>query len=215
MKILSHLLQFDFFNPLFTPASENVERPAEPAPHAQELTPSLPPPIDELRDQAKQLLQSVGAAALAERMILRWNPRLRNTAGMAYPGRGLITLNPRLAEFGAAEIDRTIRHELAHLLAHDRAGRRRIDPHGKEWKQACRDLGLVDEKRTHDLPLPRHKQRPRHFYRCPGCGLELKRVKPLRKQSACAVCCRAHSRGRFDVRFRFVRTAPPAPDTDH
>jgi SprT protein len=215
MKKPSHLLQFDFLSPLFTPEptragsqSEIVFPPESPAP------PRLPP-IEDLHELATRLLHSVGATALAEQMILRWNPRLRNTAGMAYPGRKLITLNPRLAQFGPEEIDRTLRHELAHLLAHHRAGRRRIDPHGKEWKLACRDLGLVDEKRTHDLPLPRHTQQPRHFYRCPGCGLELKRVKPLRKQSACAVCCRAHSRGRFDVRFRFVRVPPPAEDAAH
>ena len=37
------------------------------------------------------------------------------------------------------EVDRTLRHELAHLLAQWRVGRRRIAPHGKEWRQACRD----------------------------------------------------------------------------
>jgi SprT protein len=219
MKKPSSLLQFDFLNPLFTsePADEaliDIAPSADVGSQPPE-TPSPLPTIEELRELAKTLLHSVGATALAARMIVRWNPRLRNTAGMAFPGRGLITLNPILSQFGAEEIDRTLRHELAHLLAQDRAGRRRIDPHGKEWKLACRDLGLADEKRTHDLPLPRHKQRPRHFYRCPGCGFELQRVKPLRKQSACAVCCRAHSRGRFDVRFRFVRTSPPAATADH
>ena len=191
------------------------EQQPEIAPIQETPPPFLLPQIEELRELSTRLLHSVGANALAGRMTLRWNPRLRNTAGMAYPGRALITLNPRLAQFGPEEIDRTLRHELAHLLAQDRAGKRRIDPHGKEWKLACRDLGLVDEKRTHDLPLPRHKQQPRHFYRCPSCGLELKRVKPLRKQSACAVCCRAHSSGRFDIRFRFVRMAPPAFNADH
>ena len=48
----------------------------------------------------------------------------RFTAGMAYPSRGLIHLNPRLREFGDDEVNRTLRHELAHLLAHHRAGRR-------------------------------------------------------------------------------------------
>ena len=215
MKKTSHLLQFDFLSPLFTPEPEKTEPQPEVASVQETPAPFLLPAIEELRELATRLLQSVGATALSERVILRWNPRLRNTAGMAYPGRALITLNPRLAQFGSEEIDRTLRHELAHLLAHDRAGRRRIDPHGKEWKLACRDLGLVDEKRTHDLPLPRHKQQPRYFYRCPSCGLELKRVKLLRKQSACALCCRAHNRGRFDLRFRFVRVTPPAPDADH
>lgn len=215
MKKASHLLQFDFFSPLFTPAPEKTEPQPEVTSVQETPPPFLLPAIEELRELSTRLLHSVGAVALAGRMTLRWNPRLRNTAGMAYPGRALITLNPRLAQFGPVEIDRTLRHELAHLLAHDRAGKRRIDPHGKEWKLACHDLGLVDEKRTHDLPLPRHKQQPRHFYRCPSCGLELERVRPLRKQSACAICCRAHSRGRFDVRFRFVRVTSGTTNADH
>src|ERR1700687_2873461 len=40
------------------------------------------------------------------------------------------------------EIERTLRHELAHLLAQFRVGRRRIAPHGAEWRRACRDLGI-------------------------------------------------------------------------
>lgn len=179
-----------------------VSWPARPNPE--------PTPIEELRALARLLLETAGAAALAKRAVIRWNARLRNTAGMAYPGRGLVTLNPRLAEFGPEEIDRTLRHELAHLLAHERAGRRRIDPHGKEWKQACADLGLPGEKRTHDLPLPRQRIAPRLFYKCPGCGFELPRVRPLRRNSACVQCCRKHNRGRYDARFRFVPIPAPA-----
>ena len=201
-------MQFDFLTPLFTEAREQAVSPSPPQEH-RVAEPIPLPSIDELRELARELLRKAGAPALAQRMVLRWNPRLRNTAGMAFPGRGLITLNPRLIEFGADEVDRTLRHELAHLLAHERAGRRRIDPHGKEWKLACCEIGLTDEKRTHNLPLPRATQRRRHFYRCPECGFELQRVRPLRRNSACVQCCRAHNRGRYDARFRFVRTAEP------
>jgi predicted SprT family Zn-dependent metalloprotease len=128
---------------------------------------------------------------------------------MAYAGKSLVHLNPRLREFGDGEVDRTLRHELAHLLAHHRAGRRRISPHGREWQQACRDLGLADEKRCHDLPLPRREVRARHFYRCPGCATVLRRVRPLRPKSACLACCRQHSGGRYAERFRFVKIAAP------
>ena len=226
MRLERRLMQFDFFNPLFTvrqaePAS--VERaPAPPSSSRGTLaavSPESPhtialPSAEELHAQATVLLTRLGCAALATRLVIRWNPRLRNTAGMAFPGRALITLNPRLTQFGLEEIDRTFRHELAHLLAQERVGRRRIDPHGKEWRQACVDLGLPGEKRSHDLPLPRHRVRPRHFYKCPGCGFELKRARPLKRNSACVKCCRAHNRGRYDRRFRFVATPPPA-DADH
>ena len=113
---------------------------------------------------------------------------MRSTAGTAFVAKALITLNPRLREFGDEEVDRTLRHELAHLLAHHRAGRRRIAPHGPEWQQACRDLGLRDEKRCHTLPLPRRELAARHFYRCPACAQEVKRVRPFRRKTACLDC---------------------------
>jgi predicted SprT family Zn-dependent metalloprotease len=122
----------------------------------------------------------------------------------------LVRLNPRLREFGDEEIDRTLRHELAHLLAHERAGRRRIAPHGGEWRKACHDLGAPDEKRTHDLPLPRRTVARRYHYRCPACGSRIARVKPLKRGSACLECCRAHNRGRYDARFRFAVISPDA-----
>jgi predicted SprT family Zn-dependent metalloprotease len=121
----------------------------------------------------------------------------------------LITLNPRLCQIGDDEVERTLRHELAHLLAQHRAGRRHIAPHGPEWHQACRDLGIPDEKRCHTLPLPRRELTARHFYRCPVCTQEIPRVRPFRSKTACLDCCRRHSRGRYDDRFRFVKI--PAP----
>ncbi len=122
---------------------------------------------------------------------------MRSTAGTALVAKALITLNPRLWEFGESEVDRTLRHELAHLLAHHRAGRRRIGPHGPEWQQACRDLGLVDEKRCHTLPLPRREL---------AAGISIAALPARRKCNACAPsaartaclnCCRRHNRGRY------------------
>lgn len=174
--------------------------------------PSLPPPVLEntesdadLLETARTLLESVGALALAGRLVVRWNSRMRSTAGIAYPTRSLICLNPRLREFGEDEVDRTLRHELAHLLAYERANRRRIAAHGSEWKKACVDLGLVNEPRTHSLPLPKREMTKKHFYQCPSCGVEVARVKPLRRGSACVLCCRKFNRGRYDARFKFIR----------
>ena len=159
-----------------------------------------------LTAQARELLHDLNCAGLVARVTVRWNSRMRTTAGLASYQHSLITLNPKLVQFGEAEIDKTLRHELAHLLAHHRAGRRRIAPHGAEWKQACRDLGLPDEKRCHDLPLPRRKVAAKHIYQCPGCQLDIHRVKPFRRKVACLACCRAHSRGRYDDKFRLIKT---------
>ena len=111
-------------------------------------------------------------------MTVSWNRRLTSTAGNANHHNGQITLNPRLREISEREVDRTMRHELAHLVAYARAGRRRIEPHGREWRQACVELGIPEEPRCHDLPLPRRRQKPKHAYQCPNCLEVLLRIRP-------------------------------------
>jgi predicted SprT family Zn-dependent metalloprotease len=117
--------------------------------------------------------------------------------------------NPKKTKRRAAihnEIDRTLRHELAHLLAQWRVGRRRIAPHGIEWWRACRDLGIADEARCHNLPFATKVCPPRYVYRCPNCRQEFPRVRRIRRAIACLACCRKHNRGDFDPRFRLKIT---------
>src|SRR4029077_20439164 len=83
------------------------------------------------------------------------------------------------------EVNRTLRHELAHLLAQWRVGRRRIAPHGAEWRQACRDLGIADEARCHNLPFATKSLLPPYVYRCPNCKEEFPRVRRIRRAIAC------------------------------
>ncbi len=178
--------------------------PAPAAPAA-----SAPPPritaLPDLEETARTLLRAIGCEKLAQAVQVRWHPRLRTTAGQAYYAKSLVRLNPKLMQFGMEEVDKTLRHELAHLVARSRAGRKRILPHGSEWRQACRDLGLANEKRCHDLPLARNRQRVRHRYHCPHCRRDYDRVRPFRRAVACLECCRAHARGRYDERFRLVK----------
>jgi SprT protein len=149
-----------------------------------------------------EILSIVGAARLAAVVRVEWNPRLRSCAGRADFREKLVSLNPRLSEYGTVEIDRTLRHELAHLLAQFRAGRRRILPHGQEWRDACRDLAIGDEKRCHNLPLPTRERTRRFLYKCPGCQRDFPRVRRIKRAIACLACCRAHNGGEFDARFR-------------
>ena len=197
-------MQLDFFRQL-TARLRSAIQPQSPAP----AIPSAKNDASGLEETARALLLALGCADLATHVRVRWNARMRSTAGTACAAKSLITLNPRLREFADTETDRTLRHELAHLLAQHRAGHRRISPHGREWQQACRDLGLSDEKRCHDLPLPRRQMSVRHFYRCPRCSTVLQRVRPLRGKSACLACCRRHSGGRYSERFRLVKIATP------
>jgi len=106
-----------------------------------------------LENVADGLLRAANAPELVGKIAVYWSKRLVSSAGMACYRRKCILLHPALAEVGADEVNRTLRHELAHFLAYHRAGRRRIAAHGPEWKKACADLGIPGEKRCHNLPL--------------------------------------------------------------
>jgi SprT protein len=157
----------------------------------------------DLEAKARESLRSLGAAGIASELRVEWNSRLKTAAGRADYRSKLISLNPQLVHH-PAEIDRTLHHELAHILAQFRAGRRRILPHGVEWRQACRDLGISDEKRCHNLPFPvsERARRYRYLYRCPGCRRDFPRLRRIKRAVACLACCRAHKGGKFDARFR-------------
>ena len=162
----------------------------------------------DLESKARNLLRELGAAKLAREIRVEWNPRLKTAAGRADFRQKLISLNPLLRDvraglaFNREEIDRTLRHELAHLLAQFRVGRRRIAPHGPEWREACRDLGIADEARCHNLPFATKAYPARFVYRCPNCRQEFPRVRRIRRVIACLACCRKHNGGNFDARFR-------------
>jgi SprT protein len=166
----------------------------------------------DLEVKARELLRQFGAERLSREVRVEWNPRMKSAAGGADFRRGLISLNPRLMDHGAEEIDRTLRHELAHLLAQWRVGRRRIAPHGEEWRQACRDLGIADEARCHNLPFASKSFPSRYVYVCPNCKEKFRRVRRIRRAIACLACCRKHNGGDFDPRFRLklVDRAVPA-----
>lgn len=203
------MLFFEQLSFLFSPT------PAPPR-ATSEVSVDRPAPRDRGRDErleseARDILRTAGAHPLVPVVQVEWNPRLRSAAGRAHYHRRLVSLNPRLREHGAEEIDRTLRHELAHLVAHCRAGRRPIAPHGPEWRLACRDLGIADEQRCHSLPFPTQTRARRYLYRCSRCAREFPRVRRIRRSVACLACCREYNGGGYDKQFqlRLVRSAAP------
>ena len=160
-----------------------------------------------LEEKSRTLLRQLGAAKLARDVRVEWNPRMKSAAGRADYRERLISLNPLLRDHGIEEIDRTLRHELAHLLAQFRVGRRRIAPHGPEWREACRALDIAAEARCHNLPFASKSFAPRFIYRCPNCRQEFPRMRRIRRVIACLACCRKHNGGDFDPRFRLRLSA--------
>ena len=154
-----------------------------------------------LEARARELLRPI-APKLSHLISVGWNPRLKTTAGVAIAARWEIWLNPALKQISEVEIDRTLTHELAHLIAQHRHGTRRISPHGTEWRQACRDLGIPDEGRTHQLPFENRRMKRRYRLHCPKCGLSHERVRLPRGRVACLSCCRQHLGGRYHELFR-------------
>ena len=154
--------------------------------------------------RARLLCGELGLAGLAGKILVKWNGRMRSTAGRAIWPDAVVELNPALLEISNAETERTFLHELAHLVAYERAGNRRIRPHGPEWKRACCPLGIPGERASHSLPLPSRTMRRKWRYFCPECWAVIERVRRMKGSSACYACCLKHNGGDYDERFRFV-----------
>ncbi|MGJ8657705.1 MAG: SprT-like domain-containing protein [Akkermansiaceae bacterium] len=160
-------------------------------------------------DGAISLLSVHAGEEYANSVSIVWNRRMRSTAGRAFLNLGKVELNPKLLHLGddpLGHVRQTLLHELAHLLAHHRYGRK-ISAHGAEWKQACADLGIPGESATHSLPLPSRTQRRKWRYTCPVCLEVIDRVRRMRGDSACYACCKMHNRGKFHRQYKFIEEA--------
>lgn len=160
--------------------------------------------LSEILEQAMLRLEELAGARFAAKVNVVWNARMRSTAGRAHWPAARVELNPKLLTVSLDEVRRTLLHELAHLLAYHRSGRRRIAPHGVEWQQACADLGIAGESVTHALPLPRRVQQKKWRYSCPACQQGFERVRQMKNAAACLECCRLHNGGKFTRKFLLV-----------
>tara|TARA_R110002096_G_scaffold87663_5_gene201041 strand:+ start:169 stop:813 length:645 start_codon:yes stop_codon:yes gene_type:complete len=193
-----------------TESSATAPKP-EPAVHAPAAPKVIHPesgPDKFLTRLAAHYAQEFELPRLAGRVSVDWNRRMRTAAGRAFYQTDQIELNPKLQKLPEDRRDReifgTFLHELAHLISFARAEGQRIQPHGPEWKQACRDLGIPDEDRCHSLDFEPRKVKRRFAYQCKACGSIVERVRKLKRAVACYDCCRAHSGGSYDDRFRLV-----------
>lgn len=175
----------------------------ETVPELRKAVSAHPKKRDPLLEERSRVLLHPFAPKLSGLVTVGWNFRMRTTAGIANAARWEVWLNPSLRDISEIEVEKTLLHELAHLLAQHRHGRRRLSPHGPEWREACRDLGIPDEKRTHQLPFVGRRMKRRYLLRCPGCGEGHQRVRRPKGRVACLACCRSHNKGIYDERFRF------------
>lgn len=148
---------------------------------------SILPPSPELGETARALLDRLAAEfPLSGAARLEWR-RFRASAGRAHYEERLILLSSMLLT-DVDRLERTLKHEYAHLLAFDRHGRAGAG-HGAAWRRAMADLGLPPVVR-HDYPTDRNQPRQAVTYRCQRCGSALirKRRLPRRRMFVHASC---------------------------
>ncbi len=85
-------------------------------------TAPAPAALPDLDETARAFCGGLAARNWRRQVQVRWHSRLRTTAGQAYYAKSLVRMNPKLMQFGMEEVDKTLRHELAHLVARFRAG---------------------------------------------------------------------------------------------
>jgi predicted SprT family Zn-dependent metalloprotease len=137
-----------------------------------------------------------------EAPTLRWNPRLRSSAGRFMPGsrRFFQDLPPAIevASYLLEEKDSlaliadTLAHEMIHYWLWVR---RRPYGHSSEFMAKMRLMGV---SRYNSVP---RRRPPRYAYKCPACQVEFLARKRL-GVLACAKCCKQHNKGRYDSRFK-------------
>jgi predicted SprT family Zn-dependent metalloprotease len=115
-------------------------------------------PVNNEKDlalEARKLLARAHAEALAGRIEIRFNPRMRTRAGACTyrrirrdhaPGHFLVELNPHLVRDRHPEaLWPTLAHELAHVVVRVRHGGH-VPVHGTEWQQVMQRMGFPPER---------------------------------------------------------------------
>lgn len=133
---------------------------------------------------------------------LRWNSRLRSSAGRFIPGsRKFFRRYPPVIEVASYLLEETqardlIFDTLAHEVIHFWLWvRRKPYGHTAEFLAKMRAMGV---SRYNSVP----RTRPfKYLYRCTGCNKEFPAKRRL-GVLACADCCKKYSDGKFDNRFK-------------
>jgi predicted SprT family Zn-dependent metalloprotease len=95
---------------------------------------------------------------------------------------------------GIERVRDTIGHEMIHYWLWSR---RRPYGHSDEFYAKMQEMGV---SRYNTVP----RRRPvKYVYVCPSCSKEFPARRRL-KALACADCCKKHSNGRYDSRFKLV-----------
>lgn len=135
--------------------------------------------------------------------LLAWNGRLKTTAGRFIPG-SRVFFNRTLCKIEVASYllsEEKARYLIYDTLAHEMIHfwlwlRRKPYGHTPEFLSKMREMGV-----SRYNPVP--KQQPfRYLYQCSHCLKEFPVRRKLHRSLACAECCKTHSYGKYDSRFK-------------
>ena len=152
------------------------------------------PPPDHTRTLALRLLDELGREVLGESLRQRgWTfgfDRARTRLGACRPRDKRITLSAHLARtLPEAEVEDTVRHEIAHALDHElhpnRRGRR---AHDRTWKALARRCGAAPE-RCYSGDLPEDPSAP-YLASCPSCDASRALYREPVRAHLCPACSR-------------------------
>lgn len=136
-----------------------------------------------------------GCPEIAQRIIVKWNNRYTSALGKAlYRSEYDMTVQfsvPLWPRTPQSERLNTIVHEACHIIArYLNRNRRRIQPHGIEWKRAMRRAGFKPE-RCHSIDNRDLKRKPakRYTYACNCRTHELSGVRHGRIQRGGGYTC--------------------------
>ena len=114
------------------------------------------------------------APGLSMRLTFVVGQRLQRSLGRCYPERGLVRIARFALDLPTELRDEIICHEAAHLVVFERHGRSQ-KPHGAEWKELMRSVGLTPRVRIHladrapSFSASQESTRILYEHRCPVC----------------------------------------------
>ena len=133
---------------------------------------------------------------------LQWNSRLRTSAGRFIPGsrKFFRSHRPKIEvasyllreEHAQKHIRDTMAHEMIHYWLW---AKRKPYGHTEDFYTKMNAMGV-----SRYNPVPQLKP-PKYIYRCPKCLKDFPAKKRL-GVLACLACCKTHTQGRYDVRFK-------------
>lgn len=124
--------------------------------------------------RARRFINSGPWRCLLQDCTVRWNPRLRVTAGRARWAHGApqIQLNPKLELEGPTATARTLIHEVAHLIA-------RHQGHTPHWALTMIAMGERPEPCHNYASMAAARTPLKLVARCTRCGTEVRRRRRL------------------------------------